>query len=100
MKFFTFTYLKNKRQRGPGELVYVLLAWFLLLIAYHDIYGAYFPTPRGTIGHDFGLCLAGTVDGFIWFAKNGPWEVPWFTPGFCGGQPYFADPQSGYYSVP
>lgn len=100
MALFTFTNLRNRLQGEAGEPAYVLIAWILLLVAYHGIYGAYFPTPLGTIGHDFGLCLAGTVDGFIWFAKNGPWEVPWFTPGFCGGQPYFADPQSGYYSVP
>jgi hypothetical protein len=78
----------------------VLVTWVLLLIAYHVIYGAFFPTPQGTIGSDYGGSLAGLVDGFIWFEKNGPWAVPWFSPGFCGGVPFFADPQSGYYSVP
>ncbi len=100
IELVTFIKPRKRLQGEAGKLVFVLVAWMLLLVAYHGVYGVYFPTPRGTIGHDFGLCLAGTVDGFIWFAKNGPWEVPWFTPGFCGGQPYFADPQSGYYSVP
>lgn len=94
------TRLLDRLQRDPGELAYALLAWILLLVVFHGIFGAYFPTPRGTVGHDFGLALAAYTDGFIWFAKNGPWAVPWFTPSFCGGQPFFADPQSGYYSVP
>ncbi len=79
---------------------YVFAAWGTLLAVYHLTYRAFFPTQRGTLGHDFGLALAGNVDGFIWFLKNGPLEVPWFTPSFCGGVPFFADPQSGYYSVP
>jgi hypothetical protein len=84
----------------PGETAYVVFAWILLLIAFHGIFGAFFPMPNGSIGHDYGLALGALIDGFIWFEKNGPWAVPWFTPGFCGGQPFFADPQSGYYSVP
>jgi hypothetical protein len=87
-------------QKRPSEHLYALLTWVLLLFAYHVIFGAFFPTPQGTIGDDYGLGLASLVDGFIWFSKNGPWAVPWFSPGFCGGQPFFADPQSGYYSVP
>ena len=83
-----------------GEISYVLRVYLLLLIFYHWIYGAFFPTHQGTIGHDYSLSLPSLVDGFIWFAKNGLWAVPWFTPGFCGGQPFFADPQSGYYAVP
>lgn len=81
------------------EWLKVLLIFALLLAVFHGIYGRFFPTSLGTLGHDCGLAFAGMVDGYIWFAKNGWWEVPWFTPSFCGGQPLFADPQSGYYSV-
>ena len=86
--------------RQVGEVAYVVLVFALLLVAYHGLYGVFFPTPRGTIGHDFGLALGSYVDGFIWFVKNGPFEVPWFSPSFCAGLPFFADPQSGYYSAP
>jgi len=73
---------------------------FLVLLAvFHGIYSRLFPTSLGTLNYDCSLVFAGMVDGYIWFAKNGWWEVPWFTPSFCGGQPFFADPQSGYYSV-
>ena len=81
------------------EWLNVLLIFALLLAVFHGIYGRFFPTSQGTLGHDCSLAFAGMVDGYIWFAKNGWWEVPWFTPSFCGGQPLFADPQSGYYSV-
>ncbi|WP_295456440.1 hypothetical protein [uncultured Thiodictyon sp.] len=89
-------YLQNR----SAATAYVLLTWITLLIVYHGIYGAFFPTPQGTVGHDFEWALPAFVDGLIWFAKNGLWSVPWFTPSFCGGQPFFADPQSAYYSVP
>jgi hypothetical protein len=39
------------------------------------------------------------LDGYFWFTTNSLLEVPWFTPSLCGGQPYFADVQSFYYSV-
>ena len=79
--------------------IILLSIYSLLLLIYHGIYGRFCPTAQGTLGHDMGLAFASMLDGFIWFAKNGLWEVPWFTPSFCGGQPYFADPQSGYYSL-
>ncbi len=85
--------------RAFREWLNVLLIFALLLAVFHGIYGRFFPTSQGTLGHDCSLAFAGMVDGYIWFAKNGWWEVPWFTPSFCGGQPLFADPQSGYYSV-
>lgn len=89
---------RPSRWQAP-EWLTVGLIFLLLLAVFHGIYGRFFPTSQGTMGHDCDLAFASMVDGYIWFAKNGLWEVPWFTPSFCGGQPYFADPQSGYYSV-
>ena len=89
----------NKISPGLRNRFVLLSIFSLLLIIFHGIYGRFFPTDQGSIGHDCGLAFASYLDGFIWFAKNGLWEVPWFTPSFCGGQPYFADPQSGYYSL-
>lgn len=91
---------KRKLLMKINDRVYVFAAWGVFLSLFHFIYHGFFPTARGTLGHDFGLALAGCTDGFIWFAKNGLFEVPWFTPSFCAGVPLFADPQSGYYSVP
>ena len=35
--------------------------------------------------------------GKIWFLKNGL-TIPWFTPHICCGAPYYANPQSEFYS--
>lgn len=74
--------------------------FFLLLLAYHLIFCDYFPLPNGRMGHDYALTLANFTDGFLWFKNNGFLTPPWFTPSFCGGQAFFADPQSAFYSVP
>lgn len=71
-----------------------------LLGTYHLIFGAYFPLPNGLMGSDYSLTLAGLLDGYLWFRNNGILEVPWFSPSFCAGQPFFADPQSIFYSLP
>ena len=69
-----------------------------LLFTYTLIFDDFFPLPGGRLGHDYALGLPGLLDGLIWFKNNGL-SAPWFSPSFCGGQPYFADPQSGYYSL-
>lgn len=76
------------------------VAWLALLGAFHAVYGGFFPNDSGRVGHDFAFFLPAYLDGYVWFAKNGALAVPWFTPSFCGGVPVFADPQSGYYSMP
>lgn len=52
------------------------------------------------MGHDYVLGIPGLLDGYLWFKQNGLLSIPWFTPSFCGGQAYYADPQSGYWSLP
>ena len=64
------------------------------------IYGRYLPDEGGTIGHDYALFLPHLLDGYFWYLENGLWEVPWFTPSFCGGIPVFANPQTPYFSLP
>ena len=44
------------------------------------------------------LMLPNFMFGKIWFLNNFL-SVPWFTPSFCCGIPFFADPQSMYYSI-
>jgi hypothetical protein len=77
-----------------------VLCWAALLGCFHLLYGGFFPNQHGRLGHDFAYFLPAYLDGYVWFAKNGLLEVPWFTPSFCAGLPFFADPQSGYYSLP
>lgn len=75
-------------------------AFLLLLLCYHLIFSSYFPNFLGRLGHDVSFVFPALLDGYFWFKNNSLFDVPWFTPSFCGGQPYFADVQSFYYSVP
>lgn len=87
----------NRRDLSAPALIAIFV---LLLGAYHGIFSGFFPLPNGLMGHDYALTLPGFLDGFLWFRNNGIFAPPWFSPSFCGGQPYFADPQSAFYSVP
>ena len=50
--------------------------------------------------NDYGYVLPYLLSGYFWFQLNGLWDIPWFTPAFCGGIPYFPHPTTPYYSVP
>ncbi|WMW80957.1 hypothetical protein RF679_01425 [Undibacterium cyanobacteriorum] len=79
-----------------------LLCWlyFLVLLgAYAFVYLAFMPGQNGAMGHDYSYMFPAWFDGLIWFREHGL-EIPWFSPSFCAGAPFFADPQSTYYSLP
>lgn len=52
------------------------------------------------MGGDYALFLPNLLAGFFWYQQNGLWSVPWFSPGECGGVPFFADPNVPWFSVP
>jgi hypothetical protein len=74
------------------------LAFVLSMIAWLGLYGPYFDPRQPAVGHDFLITSNSIFDNALFFWKNGPFALPWFTPGFCGGQPSLADPQSMYLS--
>ena len=51
------------------------------------------------LGHDYYHYLTRLYIGAVHFWRNG-FAVPHYTPSLCGGMPFFADPQSVYYSLP
>lgn len=59
-----------------------------------------FPTPGGTLGHDWSYFLPTLLAGNYWIAENGLLVPPVFSPAFCGGVPFLANPQSLFYSLP
>ena len=61
---------------------------------------SFFPTPQGTLGHDWSYFLPTLLAGNYWIAENGLLAAPIFTPAFCAGVPFLANPQSVFYSVP
>lgn len=79
--------------------LFVALAFALLLAAFDFAYRPFFPIAPGFVGDDYSLAMPAWLDGYYWFRNNGL-ATPWFTPSFCAGQPFFADPQSNYYSLP
>ena len=87
------------RHRQMPQSVVIVCGFILLLLCYHLIFGNFFPNFRGKLGQDYSLLFPALLDGYFWFKNNSLSDVPWFTPSFCGGQPYFADVQSGYYSA-
>ena len=80
------------------QLAVVLYFVFLLLVLSNTI-SSFFPNSHLAVGNDYSYLFPAWLDGKIWFHQNGL-SIPWFTPSFCAGQPYFADPQSTYYSLP
>jgi hypothetical protein len=52
------------------------------------------------MGSDYTYFLPRLLYGYFWFHENGIAEVPWYSPAWCAGMPYFANPQVMYYAVP
>lgn len=88
------------RFRGPRPAVLVLLVIALQTIVYYGWSSTMLPNEAGRLGHDYSYFLPALLDGKFFFLENDWWSVPWFTPGFCGGIPAFANPQNAYFSVP
>lgn len=83
--------------RVPGSSVWVFLVWLgVAAVAFHVLTQGFF---GARIGLDYDYFLPNLLAGDYWFLHNGL-AIPWFTPAFCAGIPYFANPQSMYYAVP
>jgi hypothetical protein len=91
----SFNMTSGARASLPFSLCAALTLYFS-----HRVFGVFFPNANGFLGADYTYFLPRLLDGEYWFAVNGIWETPWFTPSFCGGLPFFGNPQSMYYSVP
>lgn len=81
-------------------LIVIIIAASLIALLYHKIFGGFFPLSNGNVGNDFSYFLPSLIDGYFWSQNNGAFSTQWFTPGFCGGLPAFANPQSINYSIP
>lgn len=70
------------------------------LVAYVTEYLQFLPEPDNTGGSDYSYFLTQLLAGYYWFSNNGLFSVPWFTPAFCAGIPYYANMQAMYFSLP
>jgi hypothetical protein len=71
-----------------------------LILAFHA--ALFLPLLNATsvpMGHDYAYVMPNLLAGYFWFHNNGLVSLPWFTPAFCGGLPFYANPQVGYLSL-
>ena len=71
--------------------IFVLYAKYIL---------AFFPNRHGLLGHDWSYVLPAFLDGYYSAITEGYFNIPWFTPAFCGGIPKFPNPQDLYFTLP
>lgn len=89
--------------REKPSRIDALAAWAALAacyVAYLAIFLPLLPAGGVGLGHDYSLHLPNLLAGYFFFLRNGLWSVPWFSPGECGGVPFLADLNVGYYSLP
>jgi hypothetical protein len=79
--------------------IILLLAGIAMLSVYYAIFGRFMPNSIGGMGHDYAYYLPALLDGYFWFQINGMWEIPWFTPSFCGGSLNYMNINNGYYTI-
>jgi hypothetical protein len=65
----------------------VFLTFAILLFVYHLIFGQFFPTNNGTMGHDWSWQIPGFLKGYAGFVKSGDpiFSLGLFLPGFGSG---------------
>ena len=78
---------------------FFIILFFTIFVIHQYIFLQFFPNSKGLVGHDYQQFIPNFIFGKIWF-KNNFLSVPWFSPSFCCGIPFFADPQTMYYSIP
>ncbi len=79
-----------------------LLVFAASLAAFEYIWGGRFYSSQTHVGHDFAGSALSLLEGKFWIDSNGFWtgilNPPWFTPAWCSGSVFYADPQSLFYS--
>ena len=77
---------------------FFIIIFIFVFFLHQFIFQKFFPNSKNFLGHDYEAFIPYLAFGKIWFLNNFL-SIPWFTPSFCCGIPYFADPQSMYYSI-
>ena len=77
---------------------YFFLLAIIIFLAHQLIYQDFFPNKNLLLGNDYSLFLPQFIFGKVWF-NNNFLSIPWFSPSFCCGLPFYGDPQTMYYSL-
>ncbi len=69
---------------------------------FERVWAAPFYRSLTHVGHDFAYAALAALEGKYWIDSNGLigglFNPPWFTPAWCSGAAFFADPQASFYS--
>lgn len=84
---------------NKNKLILITVA-IILLLGHFAIFGSFIPNKNEQMGHDYSFYLPALLDGYFWYKTNGIWEIPWFTPSFCGGSLNYLNINNGYYTIP
>lgn len=80
-----------------------ILAWLAVALAfalYLWIFLPLIPADGHGLGADYSLHLPNLLAGYFLYREGGLFSLPWFNPGQCGGIPFLADLNVGFYSLP
>ncbi len=83
----------------PNAILLPLFGAIATVVFAHLVFGNFFPGPNG-MGHDHAGLMPALLADYYWGRSSGIFTPPWFTPAFCGGIPYLADPGTGFYAFP
>ena len=86
--------LKNRIIRLKN--IYFYLFCFFIILSHQILFQSYLFSDY--FHYDWQSVLSRLIFGKIWFYNNG-FSIPWFAPHICCGIPFFADPQSEYFSL-
>ncbi len=80
--------------------IFFIITLLLIFFFFDSFFRDYLLGQNSRIGHDYSYFFPELLAGYYWYIENGLFKIPWYTPAFCGGAPFIADPQSIYYSLP
>ena len=90
--------LKYEKKKITDNYYFFLIIFFLILFIQQYIFQKFYPNSNNLLGHDYEHYIPSLIFGKIWFYNNF-FSIPWFTPNICCGIPFYADPNSMYYSI-
>ena len=89
---------KYEKKNIIDSYYFFLIVFFLILFIQQYIFQKFYPNSNNLLGHDYEHYIPSLIFGKIWFYNNF-FSIPWFTPYICCGIPFYADPNSMYYSI-
>jgi hypothetical protein len=90
---FIFSIFSKKNNNKIFNILFFTI-FFLHQLIFQD-----YLIINNSLNGDYILSVPAAIFGKIWFLKNGLFEIPHFNAATCCGIPFYADPQSAYYSL-